>query len=198
MTLSQPQRLGIFIVLALVMAGTRINHFSALPDASWAIFFVAGFYLRGSMRWAFPALMALAVAIDFIVISSQGMSFWSHYCMSSAYWFLIAAYAAMWFGGSLLRSRMLGLGLRTLGLLGLSFVAAVSVCFIISNGSFYWLSDSVASPGMVGWMQNMAEWYLPYLRTSTMYLCVAIATHVIVARMLRLSDEQGSARSSRG
>ncbi len=198
MTFSQPQRLGIFIVLALVMAGTRINHFSALPDASWAVFFVAGFYLRGSLRWAFPALMALAVAIDFLVISSQGLSFWSHYCMSAAYWFLIAAYAVMYFGGGFLRAQMRGHGLRALGQLGLSFVAAVSLCFIISNGSFYWLSDSVASPSMNGWMQNMADWYAPYLSTSTMYLCVAVAAHVIVARWLRLSDEQDAAQSQRG
>ena len=198
MTLTQPQRLGIFIALALVMAGTRINHFSALPDASWAVFFVAGFYLRGSMRWAFPLLMAVAVGIDFIVISSQGLNFWSHYCVSAAYWFLIAAYAALWFGGSFLRARMQGHGLGTLGLAALSFTAALSICFLISNGSFYWLSNSVASPDMAGWMQNMADWYLPYLRTSTMYLCVAVAVHVIVARWLRLSNEQSGIQSQRG
>ncbi|HET9031555.1 MAG TPA: hypothetical protein VFN25_01485 [Dokdonella sp.] len=198
MTLTQPQRLGIFIVLALVMAGTRINHFSALPDASWAVFFLAGFYLRGSMRWAFPALMALAVGIDVLVISSQGLSFWSHYCVSAAYWFLIAAYAAMWFGGSLLRAHMKGQGLRTLGLLGLSLVAAASVCFVISNGSFYWLSDSVVSPSMSGWMQNMADWYVPYLRTSAMYVCIAVAAHVIVARWLNLPGEQAAAQARRG
>ncbi len=198
MTLSQPQRLGIFIALALVMAGTRINHFSALPDASWAVFFVAGFYLRGSMRWAFPALMALAVGIDALVIGSQGLSFWSHYCVSAAYWFLIAAYAVMWFGGSLLRSRTQGHGLRELGLLSVSVIAAVSVCFVISNGSFYWLSDSVTSPSMSGWMQNMADWYLPYLRTTAMYVCVAVAAHVIAARWLRLSNAQTLSRAQRG
>lgn len=198
MTLSQPQRIGIFIVLAIVMAGTRINHFSALPDASWAVFFVAGFYLRGSMRWVFPALMALAVGIDFLVISSQGMSFWSHYCVSAAYWCLIAAYAAMSFGGALLRSRIQGHGLGALGLLALTFVAAVSVCFVISNGSFYWLSDSVASPAMGGWIQNMADWYLPYLRTSAIYICVAVAIHVIVARWLQLVGDQDNVQAQRG
>lgn len=53
MTATLP-RVGLFLVLALVMAATRINHFGALPDASWAVFFLAGFYLRGSARWAFP------------------------------------------------------------------------------------------------------------------------------------------------
>ena len=64
MTLSATQRAFIFLILALVMAGTRINHFAAIPDASWAVFFVAGFYLRGSWRWAFALLIAIAVLVD--------------------------------------------------------------------------------------------------------------------------------------
>ena len=108
MTLSNPQRAGIFAILAIVMAATRVNHFAALPDASWAVFFVAGFYLRGSLRWAFPLLIALAVLIDFIVITGQGMNFWSHYCVSIAYWFLLPAYLSLWFAGSWLRQPLCG------------------------------------------------------------------------------------------
>src|SRR5690606_36139481 len=67
--LSPGARGGILALLAVVMLATRINHFGALPDASWAVFFIAGFYLRGWGRWAFPLLMALAVAIDYVVIS---------------------------------------------------------------------------------------------------------------------------------
>ena len=198
MTLSQPQRIGIFIALALVLAGTRINHFSALPDATWAVFLVAGFYLRGSMRWAFPSLMLLAVFVDYLVINSQGLNFWSHYCMSAAYWFLIAAYAVMGFGGSLLRSLHQQVGMRSLGLLAACLVVATSLCFVISNGSFYWLSDSVASPSLAGWMQNMADWYLPYLRTTTAWVCVAVAAHVIGSRWLRVLSAQTAASGHRG
>jgi hypothetical protein len=198
MTLSQPQRLGIFLVLALVMAGTRINHFGALPDASWAVFFVAGFYLRGSMRWAFPVLMALAVLVDFLVIRGQGLDFWSHYCVSAGYWFLIVAYAAMWAGGSLLRAQEKAIGLRTLGLLGPCLIAATVVCFVVSNGSFYWLSDSVASPSMGGWMQNMSEWFLPYLGTSAIYVGIAACVHAIGARWANLLTDQAQARGQRG
>ena len=99
MTLSATQRAFIFLILALVMAGTRINHFAAIPDASWAVFFVAGFYLRGSWRWAFALLIAIAVLVDLLVITGQGLNFWQHYCVSPAYWFLLAAYGAMWAGG---------------------------------------------------------------------------------------------------
>ena len=198
MTLSQPQRIGLFILLALVMAGTRINHFSAMPDASWAVFLAAGFYLRGSMRWAFPLLMALAIFVDFLVINSQGLSFWNHYCMSAAYWFLLPAYAAMWFGGSLLRSQYHGVGLRSFGLLVVATLAATSLCFLISNGSFYWLSDSVATRSVNGWMQNLGDWYIPYLRTTAAYVCIAAAAHVIGTRWLRLLSEQPHVSGHRG
>ena len=94
-------RLFILFVLALLMAASRahvFDHFSP-PDASWAVFFIAGFHLRGWGRWVFPGLMALAVGVDWWVITGQGIDFWNHYCVSAAYWFLVPAYAAMWAGG---------------------------------------------------------------------------------------------------
>lgn len=185
MTASNPgldtrARAAVFAILALVMLATRINHFGALPDASWAVFFVAGFYLRGSMRWAFPLLMALAVAIDYAVISGEGLGFWSHYCMSPAYWFLLPSYAAMWLGGAWLRQRYAGLHSRELGLLLGSAVVATSACFLMSNGSFYWISANVPSRSFGGWMGNLGDWYLPYMGTTMAYVFIAAVLHGIV------------------
>lgn len=181
MTLTPPQRIGIFAILAVLMAATRLHHFAATPDASWAVFFVAGFYLRGSSRWAFPLLVALAVMVDFIVIRSQGLDFWSHYCVSPAYWFLLPAYAAMWAGGSWLRSRYQGLAWNVLGALVLSVLAATTACYLVSNGSFYWLSPSVAEPSFAGWMKNLGDWYVAYLSTTAAYVALAAAVHAIGA-----------------
>jgi hypothetical protein len=205
MTLSNPQRAGIFAILAIVMLATRVNHFAALPDASWAVFFVAGFYLRGSARWAFPLLMALAVLIDFFVITSQGIDFWSHYCVSIAYWFLVPAYLALWFGGSLLRRMYRGLGVRELVLLAGSLVVAVSVSYVVSNGSYYWLSDTWMAGGQLrsfgGWIENLGDWYLGYLRTNAMYVGIAAVLHVGVVLAVRsvsgVAPSDG-ARSVRG
>jgi hypothetical protein len=104
----------------------------------------------------------------------------------------------MWAGGSWLRSRYKGLGLRSLGLLAGVTLAATSVCFLISNGSFYWLSDSIATRSFDGWTQNLADWYLPYLRTTAAWVCVAAAAHVIGARWLRLLAEESRASGQRG
>ncbi|MET0225901.1 MAG: hypothetical protein ABW187_05620 [Dokdonella sp.] len=176
--LTTPWRAGILAILALVMLATRVNHFSALPDASWIVFFAAGFYLRGSVRWAFPLLMALAVAIDYVVITGQGLSFWSHYCVSPAYWFLIPSYGAMWFGGSWLRRHYDGLRARELGLFLLSVFVAANVCYLLTNGSFYWLSSAAPVHSFSGWMKNFGDWYLPYLQTTSSYAAVAAVLHV--------------------
>ncbi len=204
MSLTRSQRAGIFVILALVMAATRVNHFAALPDASWAVFFAAGFYLRGSARWAFPLLMALAVLIDFFVITGQGIDFWSHYCVSVAYWFLAPAYLALWLGGSLLRRTCRGLGVRELALLGASAIVAMSVSYAISNGSYYWLSDTWMAGGQLrsfgGWIENLGDWYLPYLRTTLMYVAIGAALHaatVLAARAIGTAPVQGSLPRSR-
>ena len=183
--LSNGARFGIFALLAIVMLATRVNHFSALPDASWAVFFIAGFYLRGSFRWTFPLLMALAVAIDYAVITGQGIAFFSHYCMSTAYLFLLPAYAAPWLGGSWLRKYYDGLGTRELGLLVGSCVVAASVCFLLSNGSFYWISANVPVRSLGGWIENMGDWYLSYLWTTLVYVGVAAVLHVGTVLALR-------------
>ncbi len=193
-SLSNAARVGIFLILGIVMLATRINHFGALPDASWAVFFIAGFYLRGSARWAFPLLIALAVLVDFFVITNQGMSFWSHYCVSPAYWFLLPSYGALWVGGSLLRSRYAGLHARDLGLLVASAVVATSLCYLLSNGSFYWISASVPLRSFAGWMENLGDWYVPYLRTTLMYVGVGAAVHVMATLAARsLSTQAGRA-----
>ena len=106
------------------------------------------------------------------------------------------AYLALWLGGSVLRRLYSGLGVRELALLAALVVAAVSVSYLISNGSYYWLSDTWMAGGKVrsfsGWLENLGDWYLPYLRTSAMYVGIAAAVHVGVALAVR--SVLGSAR----
>ena len=161
------------------MAGTRLNHFAPIPDASWAVFFIGGFYLRNWTRWAFPLLMGLAVVVDWAVISSQGMSFWQHYCVSAAYWMLIPAYFAMWAGGMLLRRYYRSASLKSLGLLAATVIGSVALCHLIAQGSFYWISASVAEPTFAGWAKNYSDWLLPYMQSAAMYIGAAALVQVV-------------------
>jgi hypothetical protein len=195
MAKTQIQRVGIFLLLALAMAATRLHHFGALPDASWGVFFLAGFWLRGSARWAFPLLIAEAVLIDFFVITGQGVDFWSHYCVSAAYWFMPVYFGALWFGGSWLAKHQVGLRLQTLGLTVVALLVSEAVCYLISNGSFYWLSASVPQPrNLASWFVNLGDWYLWFLDTTVRYVAIGAVLHVLVvqlARVLRQSDRPG-------
>ncbi len=195
---SLSQRIGIFVILALVMAATRFHHFAAVADASWAVFFIAGFYLRRSVRWAFPLLVALSVLVDFLVITNRGLDFWTHYCVSPAYWFLLPAHALLWAGGAWLSARHRGLEVAALGRLVIALLVATSASFLVSNGSFYWLSDVVATPTFGGWLTNLGHWYLPYLATTAGHVAIATIAHAIVGRIVPAPARASASTASRG
>jgi len=72
--------------------------FDPLPDASVAVFFLAAFYV-GRTRWLLPLLIVAAVLCDWITITGRGEDFWTHHCVSIAYWFLVPAYVSLWLAG---------------------------------------------------------------------------------------------------
>jgi len=189
MATTQSQRLGIFAALALVMAATRV-HISILHhdvwDASWGVFFLAGFWLRGSARWAFPLLMALAVLADYFVITGQGMDFWQHYCVSAAYWFLVPSYFGLWMGGSWLAARKPGLNLRGLGLAAGAMLLSWAACYVLSNGSYYWLSATVPQPrSFAAWFANLGDWYLFFLETTALWVGLGLVVHALATQLGR-------------
>jgi hypothetical protein len=198
MATSTTRRLAIFLGLALVMGVTRfhpslLHH--ALWDASWGVFFLAGFWLRGQGRWAFPLLMAEAVLADYLVITGQGIDFWSHYCVSPAYWFLLPSYGALWLGGSWLAKRQHGLNLRTLGLAMAALLVAEGACYLISNGSFYWISASVPAPrSFAAWFANLGDWYLPFLTGTALYVGLGAVVHALATQLSRLSQRGAHAK----
>ncbi len=180
------QRAFVLSVLVLLMAATRVNHFMAIPDASWAVFFIGGFYLRSWTRWAFPLLMALAIVIDILVIRSSGQQYLQHYCVSPGTWMLLPAYFSMWAGGMLLRQGYRGAQWLTLGKAALLLVAAVAVCHLFAQGGFYWSSDMVPNPTVAGWLKNYADWFVPYLRTAAIYVGLAAALQLTTEQVVKL------------
>ena len=171
---------GLIILMITTRSGLASN--LHLQDASWAIFFIGGFYLSSRWRWAFPALMVTAVAIDWIAIRYYGVS---DYCVTVAYGFLVPAYAALWLGGSWVRRHASfdGLGLLALGA---GTLISATVCFLLTNGSFYWLGNRGPAPTFDGWMANVAIWYWPFVRVCLSYIATAALAQVLVAGSLPL------------
>jgi hypothetical protein len=176
--------LAVFAFLALVMAATRAHHFGAVPDASWAVFFASGVYLAGHQRWAFPALMALAVLVDYLVISASGISFWAHYCVSPGYWFLLPAHAALMAAGQWAAAQGLSPRPALLARMVLALAVGVTACHLFAQGGFYWLSSSVAEPTLAGWWKNFSDWLLPYARSTFAWVGVGAALHLVLQPLL--------------
>jgi hypothetical protein len=156
------------LLLAAAMLATRLHHFEYLPDASWAIFFLSGFYLYG-LR-AFAVLMLEAVIIDYVATQHLGVS---SYCLSIAYPFVLPAYATLWLGGRLAARHWREDLPHGIGWLVICLLVSVSICFLLTNGSFYWLSGRAASPNVAGWLGGLQRWYPYFLAVPCIYVAIA-------------------------
>jgi len=172
---------AVLVTLMIVMVATRFHHFGDalhLPDASIALFFLGGLYLR---RFGlYVLLLGLAVAIDYVAITQRGMDFFQHYCVTPAYFFLLLSYAVPWLAGRLCAPRLRA----TPGVLALTWgvgVIAAALSFLVSNGAFYWLGGRYAGPNWPQYLQRVAQWGPLFVRTTAAYLAVALAGHGVLA-----------------
>ena len=171
---------GALLALAVAMGATRFGHLGTLwtpPDASWAVFFLAGFYLRDEL-WVLPALLCEAIVIDFVAIRAYGVS---SYCVTGAYWFIVPGYSMLWLGGAWLQRHLRQRPSDALRLAG-SLLAGFTACFMLTQGSFYWLGSRIAQPSVAGWWSNFASWYGPFLWVTGTYVGLVAVAHLAVTR----------------
>lgn len=182
MNTSQYKRIATFVALAILMAATRFEHFGssvALPDASYAIFFLGGLFLNPSRRLSialFTALILEAGLIDVYATSVQGISDW---CMTPAYWFLIPTYASLWFSGRWFSGKY---SLRGKGLVGvmLTAFAANSFAFVFSNATFYLFSDRFADMTAMEYATRVSQYFGSYVSVALLYIACAIAIYAAI------------------
>jgi hypothetical protein len=182
MNILQNKTFWIATALVLLMFATRFNHFGsslALPDASYAVFFLAGLYL-GRMRGA-PAVLALllveAALVDYYAINFHGISAW---CVTSAYSFLVLAYGALWFVGRWYAPRH---NLTMKGLPGLFAAAALagSAAFIIANVSFYLLAGYFDRMSIAEYVSRVTEYFASYVAVAVVYIGFAVCVQMFIA-----------------
>jgi hypothetical protein len=186
-TLPRQVNLGLFAAFAALMVATRFHHFGDvlhLPDASMALFFLGGLYLR--RHWQFAVFIGLAVAIDWIAIEHAGVS---DFCVTPAYSFLLPAYGVLWYAGRLYADRLQQTWGASLGAAGIGLVAA-SVSFAISNGAFYWLGGRYENPHVAEYVARAWQWGPLFVRTTMAYIVVALVAHALVARALRARGDR--------
>jgi hypothetical protein len=194
---NQTHKRWILLGLAALMATTRFHHFGSvtfLPDASLAVFFLAGLYLTkritfassdkgpsetSAARWLIPAgifafLLLEAGLVDYLAIRYGGVSDW---CVTPAYWFLIPTYGVMYLAGAwcarfdpLTKSG----AVKTGGVL----LAASATAFLISNGSFYLFADRFAEMNWVAYADRTAPYLVSYVTYAMVYCALALGLHL--------------------
>ncbi len=182
MTISHHKSIWIAAALVALMAVTRYNHFGsavALPDASYAVFFLGGLFL-GRACWAlaiFALLLVEAALVDYYAINFAGISGW---CMTSAYAFLVFAYGALWLTGRWYAPRHTLSGRGVLALLAAA-AAAGGAAFIIANISFYLLAGYFDSMGAAEYISRVAQYFPSYVAVTVFYIAVAAAVEMAAA-----------------
>mgnify|MGYP001583443654 FL=1 len=175
LVLASRTQLMITIVLASLIAATRGHHFDLLnhlPSASWAAFFLAGVYVRS--LWVFPGLLAEAAALDYVAITWGGVS---SFCVSPAYGFLLPAYGALGVAGRWYATRHHE-SLATLVPLTISMLIGVSLCELLSSGSFYYLSGRFDETSLAGLSERMIQFFPRALFAFLFYVGAAGVLHV--------------------
>lgn len=168
-SLSRPLVIGAILVALMVVS--RSHYFpalrAALPSTSWAVFFLAGVYLRP--RWFLPVLLLLAGALDVLAIGWGNVS---DYCLTIAYAALVPAYAVLWFGGRWFAGEM-ALGRGAMVRLVASALVATFACEIISSGSFYFSSGRFADPTIAGFGERLVQYFPHSLAAMVVWVTVA-------------------------
>lgn len=170
--------------LAMLMALTRSDHFGSaitLPDASLAVFYLAGIFTGGIA--SFIVLLAEAALLDYVAIT-----YWqvSDYCISPAYIFLIPTYAAMFYTGRW-GTKFIAFSGHNLIRQFIYLLVAASIAFFISNGSFYLLSGKFSELSAVQYMERVAKYYPAYISSTLMYSLAILFLSSLFMRFTRKS-----------
>ena len=176
MNLSVRNQLTIGAGLVLLMILTREYHFSSLhslPGASWAIFFLAGLYLRAI--WPLAGLFILTWALDFSAYTWGGAS---SFCLTSSYVFLLPAYSALWYAGSWY-ARRYQFEWQTLLPLSLSLMIGAAVCELFSSGGFYFFSGRFEETTLIEFGQRLVQYFPHYVGSLVFYIGIAVAIHIM-------------------
>ena len=161
-----PISLTLLSLLWVTRSGVVGSHFGSalnLPDASWAVFWLLGFWTR-RVHWLAVAFIASMTADYFAVKHGTRTD-----CFTPAYIFLLPAYLSLWGAGRWAQHRLTS-NVKCWPMVSLSVIAGVLACFICSNIGMYIASDTVNSLSAWEYMLAIAH-YLPlYLATTSMYV----------------------------
>jgi hypothetical protein len=161
--------------------GHHVASLTHLPDASWAIFFLIGFYFR--QRMMLPLFLAQAALIDYIAIAQFDVN---DFCATPAYFFLLPAYSSLWLAGHWY-AKHFQFHIRTLPLFAITATVSAFICELISSGSFYFLSGRFADTSLQVFAARLVQYFPTSLSGVALYLSIAALIHVLITSVQRSS-----------
>jgi hypothetical protein len=177
LTLSLRNQSLIGLLLLALLIVTREQHFASLhnlPGASWAVFFLAGVYLRPA--WSLLGLLAITWILDFSAYLSGGAS---DFCLTPAYGFLLPAYSALWLAGRWFANRY-QFSWHTVMPLSLSLLVGATLCELFSSGGFYFISGRFEDPSWAEFWQRLQQYFPLYLESLLFYVGIAAVAHTLI------------------
>lgn len=177
------------LLLALLMAATRIHHFGVgniAPDASTAVFFLAGLLLASPL-W-FVLFSIEAIALDAVALGVIGVA---DACMTVGYWLLFAGYGVLWYTGRLARSTV-KLDVMQAGKLFVLAALGLAGFFVLSNLGYYFGGGFGESMGAAEYASRVSRYFPMYLVSTLVYVAAGVAALTIAMRFM--SRERLAAR----
>ncbi len=169
------QSLAIALVIALMVIVTRGHHFASidfLPSASYAAFFIAGYYLRSTIM--FVALLALCAGLDMAAVTWGGVS---NFCVTPAYGFLLPAYGTMWLAGRWTADNTKWAFSSLFKLTGIVVVAS-AIAELFSSGGFYFFGGRYTDPTIAEFLPRLVKYFPKQLEAIAFWVLVALIVHV--------------------
>jgi hypothetical protein len=176
-SITTPQaRLLVMTALVLLMGVTRLGHFgeySSPPDASWAVFFLGGLWLRNMRNFALFFGLAFATDLAAVALGTPAD------CFSPAYGFLIPAYAALWIAGAATTS---------LARAPVAVAAGAAATFCIANLGMF-LFANTSGVAATAYVAAVVGYFPHYLFTMAAYVTVGLLAQLLLQRRVVVSVE---------
>jgi len=172
--------IGLFLIA--LMTVTRGHHFASinhLPSASWAVFFLVGFYI--TKKWLFPLLLSIVFFMDFVV---SGNASPDSFCLTPAYSMLIPAYGTLWLAGRWY-AKQYQFNLKSLFTLVLTVLIAAAMTSIFSGGGFYFFSGRYPEPTLLEYSARFIKYFPRSLTNLAVYIGLAVAVHSYIIYAIR-------------
>jgi hypothetical protein len=180
MNLPVNKQLIIGFILATILILTRSYHFGDLhhlPEASWAVFFLAGVYIQS--RWGLAAFFSITFLLDFSAYWSGAYAS----CFTPAYAMLLPAYASLWMAGRWY-AKQYNLNFNSLVLLAGAVVVGTFSCELFSSGGYYLFSGKF-EPSLAEFASRVVQYYPSYLASTAFYVTLAALIHAMIAGVQR-------------